>query len=340
MKKPLVTVLMPVYNAEKYIVEAINSILNQTFTEFEYLIIDDGSTDKSLEIIKSYNDKRIRLVENGVNIKLIATLNKGLDLIESKYICRMDADDISVPTRIGKQLKFMEENPEYKACSSWVHIFFEKTNRKFDYKLVENHNDIRFKTLYQNHFCHPASFIRTDFINKNNLHFDKKYIHSEDYSFFVRLSEIGKIYNIQEVLLRIRKHDSNVSVLNSNIQDKNSIMVIDYQLNKIGIDTKNFDYELYFRFFYTFDFNKKDLEAVEQMVLQIINANLKSKYLPHKEFIKFLCDKWYHICVNSTKHGMWVYEKFTNSELSKYLEIDFYKKIKFIIKSGIKYNKS
>jgi len=340
MPQPLVTVLMPVYNTEKYVAESIESVLNQTFGDFEFLIIDDGSTDKSLEVIKSYDDKRIRVVKNEENIKLIATLNKGIDLSEGKYICRIDADDINVLNRLEKQFNIMESHPEYAACSSWIENFYDDGRENFIVKYEELHNSIRIKTLYQNHFCHPSSFIRKDFINKNNARFDKRFIHSEDYFFFVKLSEIGTLYNIQEVLVKVRKHGTNVSVLNSQIQNKNSILVIAYQLNKIGINTENINYDLYFRFFYaTFDLSKEEIEIAEKLALEMINENLKSQYLPQKELVDFICFKWYHLCVNSTRYGLWIYNKFNTSPLSSYYNLNAYRKFRFIIKSSIKFNR-
>jgi len=337
MAQPLVTVLMPAYNAEKYLRESIESILNQSFKDFEFLIIDDGSTDNSVDIINSFKDKRIRLVKNNENLKLIATLNKGIELSYGKYICRTDADDISMSNRIEKQFAFMENNHDYVACSTGVELFYEDNTRKI--LLFEEDNDeIRIKTLYQNHFCHPGSFIKRDFINEKNLRFDKRFIHSEDYFFFVKLSEIGKIYNIREPLVRVRKHKANVSVLNSEMQLKNSINVIIYQLNKIGIDTADINYKLYYRFFYSsFDLKKEEIEAMEKLLIRIIDANNMSNYLPHQKLIDFLCDKWYHLCLNTTNHGLWIYEKFNNSELSKHIQINKFNKIKFIIKSSIKY---
>ncbi len=94
---PKITVLMPVYNGEKYLRESVDSILNQTFTDFELLIINDGSTDSSMEILNSYSDSRIRIVTNEVNLRLIKTLNKGIDLATGEYIARMDCDDIADP---------------------------------------------------------------------------------------------------------------------------------------------------------------------------------------------------------------------------------------------------
>ena len=121
---PLITVLMPVYNGAKYLNEAIDSILNQTFSDFELLIIDDGSTDQSIDLIKAYNDPRIKLIVNKKNIGQSATLNKGLELARGKYIARMDQDDISMPERLKKQMGFMDEYPKFAVpgCSSSVNI--------------------------------------------------------------------------------------------------------------------------------------------------------------------------------------------------------------------------
>lgn len=109
---PSVTILMPVYNGERFLRQTIESILNQTFTDFEYLIIDDASTDTSRDIIRCFNDPRIRLVENVKNDGLIKTLNRGLALAQGEYIARQDQDDISHPTRIEKQFAFLNDNPE------------------------------------------------------------------------------------------------------------------------------------------------------------------------------------------------------------------------------------
>ncbi|MDD3876099.1 MAG: glycosyltransferase family 2 protein [Bacteroidales bacterium] len=338
MSNPLVTVLMPVYNTEKYIAEAIDSVLNQTFRDFEFLIIDDGSTDDSVKIIESYNDKRIRLVRNDKNIKLIATLNKGIDLALGKYICRVDADDICMPTRLEKQVRFMEHNPDFVACSSGVEIFYENSNKRFNILYEEYTDEIRIKTIYQNHFVHPSSFIRKEFIINRGLRFSSEFIHTEDYFFFVKLSELGQLHNIKESLVKVRKHMTNVSVLNSDIQDRNSINVIKYQLNRIGICPVDIDFDLYFRFFYSsFDFTTDEIEKIENLVIDIIKSNNASEYLPTEKLNTFICDKWYHLCVNSTRYGWWAYKRYKYSPLIKYLKISKFKKLRFIIKSLLKY---
>ena len=125
MVGPRVTVLMPVYNAERFLREAIDSILGQSFKHFEFLIIDDGSTDASADIIASYRDSRIRFVRNRTNLGITPTLNKGIALASCELIARMDADDISHPQRLQKQFGYMKRNPECALLSSWARVISE-----------------------------------------------------------------------------------------------------------------------------------------------------------------------------------------------------------------------
>src|SRR2546423_6687976 len=124
--RPRVSVLMPVYDVAKYLREAIDSILGQTFTDFEFIIIDDASTDRSAEIINSYNDPRIRFIQNEKNVGLIATLNRGLDLAYGEYLARMDQDDVSLPERLAKQVAFMETASDVAASGTWARDIDDK----------------------------------------------------------------------------------------------------------------------------------------------------------------------------------------------------------------------
>ena len=158
MAFPLVTVLMPVYNAAPYLREAIDSILNQTYSDFEFLIINDGSTDETESIINSYNDPRIVYLKNETNIKLISTLNKGIELAKGKYIVRMDGDDISLPTRIELQVQFMENNESVGLGGTFIRSFGGAIEGKVGYSTT--HEEIKFKLLFDTHFPHPTAIIR------------------------------------------------------------------------------------------------------------------------------------------------------------------------------------
>lgn len=204
---PLVSVLMPVYNGEKYLREAIESILNQSFTDYEFLIINDGSTDASEEIILSYKDPRIRYIRNEKNLKLIATLNKGLAMCNGKYIARMDADDISYPERFAVQVKFMEAHPEYGLCGTNIGI----DGRFKSWVRIGESDYIRFCLLFHNPVCHPTAMIRTSIIRDHQLDYPAEYIHAEEYILWLHILQYSKVINLNEKLLTYRLHEGQVS---------------------------------------------------------------------------------------------------------------------------------
>ena len=165
-KNPKVTVLMPVYNAEKYLREAIESILSQTFKNFEFLIINDGSTDKSKDAILSYNDPRIIYSENSKNLGIAKTLNKGMNLARGNYIARMDGDDISHPDRLQEQIEFMDDNRHVGVCGTWLQTI--NNNKEEIWKSPIAHEEIRSLMLFHDAIYHPTVVIRRDII-KNTI---------------------------------------------------------------------------------------------------------------------------------------------------------------------------
>lgn len=204
MNDPLISVVLSVYNAEKYLVEAIKSILNQTFKDFEFIIINDGSTDKSLEIIESYQkeDERIILISRE-NKGLIASLNEGIEKAKAKYIVRMDADDISLSTRFEEQVKIMEENQNIGLCGTSVIVF--GNNIKSDvWKLSKDDKTIKTELLFSSPLFHPTVIMRRDIILKYNLFYNKKFKHAEDFELWTRFAKYTKITNIQKPLFKYR----------------------------------------------------------------------------------------------------------------------------------------
>jgi glycosyltransferase involved in cell wall biosynthesis len=211
IENPLVTVLIPVFNAEKYLREAIESILNQTYKNLEILIINDGSTDQSEDIILSYSDDRIRYIKNQQNIKLISTLNLGIKEAKGKYIARMDADDVSMLNRIEKQVRFLEENPSYILCGSNVKLI--KNDQKTD-EIIHYHNDssdIKFALAFYCPFIHPTVLIRKEILVIHNLFYDSMFLHAEDYHLWTKLVDFGDFINLQDELVYYRIHEHQIS---------------------------------------------------------------------------------------------------------------------------------
>lgn len=207
IKKPKITVLMPVYNCELYIRESIDSILNQTFDDFELLIIDDASTDKTVDIIKAYNDFRIQLIEKPQNSGYTNSLNYGLSIAKGEYIARMDGDDISLRERFAKQVSFLDANPDVVLCGTIISII--GTNKIVS--LPESHEDIKLLLLKSNCIAHPSVMFRNQKAKDFSILYDIYKEPAEDYDLWVRLLAIGKLYNLQEVLVNYRVHNFQVS---------------------------------------------------------------------------------------------------------------------------------
>lgn len=223
---PLISVVTSVYNGEKYLREAIDSILNQTFKDFEFLIINDGSTDSSRDIILSYDDPRIRLVDNGKNIGLTRSLNKGLRLAKGEYITRMDTDDISTPDRLGKQVAYMDTHPE-KALLGGQAIAI---NSEGD-KITRWHHPIepgllRWSLLFGNQFIHSAIILRSALLRAHRLSYDKAFPYAEDYDLWQKISQFSSVANLADVVIYRREHSRSISALNSQRQEKTVLMLI------------------------------------------------------------------------------------------------------------------
>ncbi|MEL7585427.1 MAG: glycosyltransferase [Prolixibacteraceae bacterium] len=204
---PKVSVIMPAFNSEKFITEAIDSILHQTFTDFELIIIDDGSTDKTFEIAKSYYDKRIILLQHNTNLGNYPARNLGMEKSKGEYICVMDSDDIATSNRIEQQYLFMESNEDVGICGGYTEIIdsSQKLNPPNDYI------ELKVWLLSNIIFKHPTIFIRRNFLSKYKLNYNTSFRYAADYDFLVRSAEFFPITNIPEVVLRHRRHPDQIS---------------------------------------------------------------------------------------------------------------------------------
>lgn len=213
-----ISVLLPMYNASEYVLEAVNSILNQSLSCFELIIIDDNSDDNCVSIIEKIKDDRIILVKKVKNSGYTNSLNYGLKIAKGKYIARMDADDISHPERFKKQLQYLENNQDTILCGSW----FELLDQDIIIKHPETNEAIGVCLLKHNAIGHPTVMFRKDVFINNNLFYDREMEPAEDYNLWVRAYRYGKLYNIPEVLLKYRVHNNQISVTQKNKQELNA----------------------------------------------------------------------------------------------------------------------
>jgi glycosyltransferase involved in cell wall biosynthesis len=229
---PKVTVLMPVYNNAIYLHESVSSILNQTYADFELLIIDDGSTDDSLAVIESFQDPRIRLVASGVNEGLVAALNKGIALAQGEYIARMDSDDIALPDRLEKQVSLLDLRPEIGMCGTQLKVMH--TDVWFSHPLEPE--PIRCKLLFNCCLNHPTVMFRRALMLELGLWYDAFALHAEDYELWVRMSRVTKLANIDEPLLLYRIHPDQVTSKHAAANRETADRVLYQQLLAFGLE--------------------------------------------------------------------------------------------------------
>jgi len=200
-----ISVILPCYNCEKFIKDSISSILNQTFSDFELIVIDDNSTDGTLAEISRFSDKRIKVITKSENLGLVDSLNLGISSSQGKYILIMHGDDISMPERLQVQWDVMESNPNVVCAGSWIQIL--GTNKVIEYPTQSE--DILVKMIEGNQIAHPTVIMRTSIIREHNLKYNP-YFHAgaEDYEFWYQLFKYGEIINVPIVLLKYRMHDN------------------------------------------------------------------------------------------------------------------------------------
>lgn len=201
-----VSVIMSVYNCEEFLGEAVSSILGQTFRDFEFIIVDDGSTDRSLEVLRSFDDDRIRIIENESNIGLTRSLNIGLSGARGEYIARMDADDISLSERLSRQVSFLDAHPEVglAGCTTRSIDRDGKIVRQLGHP--ESDYDIKRFLYINNRFVHSSVMIRRSVLDKYGG-YNERLKMAQDYELFLRLSPHTKFANLSEPLHLWRLND-------------------------------------------------------------------------------------------------------------------------------------
>jgi glycosyltransferase involved in cell wall biosynthesis len=283
---PKITVLLPVYNCELYVQTAVESILNQTFTDFEFLIIDDASTDGTVSILKKFDDSRIQLIEKPVNSGYTNSLNYGLQIAKGEYIARMDGDDMSYPERFTKQIAYLETHPEVVVCGTAYKILGNDKH----ITLPELHEDIKISLLWGNCISHPSVMIRKKILDDYSIQYDTNKEPAEDYAMWVRLLSIGKLHNLQEVLLEYRIYSSQVSRKRAVEQKKNDIATKFQLLQYLDVKWNDSESEFLERqFCKTEVIAFKDLKIFKQIQNKLEIANT-SGFFESEKFSQFLFD--------------------------------------------------
>lgn len=215
--KPLVSVIMPVYNCKEYIASAVDSIINQSYRNLEIIIVDDASSDGTWEILQEYanKDKRVRVYKNEVNLKIVGTLNRAIDLSTGIYLARMDGDDEKILDAIEKQVDFMESNLDVAVVGGAVEICDSEMRRTNTRHYATSDKEIRSKLFRFSPYAHGSILMRKSMVPSEPY----KLNWAEDYDLYFRLGKAGKFANLTDIVYRLRTHAESVSRTKARYQE-------------------------------------------------------------------------------------------------------------------------
>jgi len=274
---PRVTVVMPVFNGEIYIREAIESVLAQTFGDFILLVVNDGSTDSSMSIVRSYQDSRIRIIENDGNQGLVKSLNRAVALIGTEYIARMDCDDIWSSEKLSRQVGILDRMPDVGICGTCMQCTGAKNHIQM---FPESHEQIKVGMLFHCMICHPSVMFRSSFLKSSGLKYDGEFFPAEDYRMWTEAVMRTKLYNIQEVLIKYRVHSSQVSTVMRTKQELMVKKIRESQLLALYPDCPAEDSSFHINRFASLDiFSEDDIRSFRRWAKILFQKNRESRYI-------------------------------------------------------------
>jgi len=322
--QPLVTVLIPVYNREQYIHQAVTSILSQSFTDYELLIMDDGSTDNTLKIINSFQDKRIHVHHSSVNRGIEATVNEGINKAKGKYIARMDADDISLPDRLQMQVSYLERHPETDILGSAIQVLKDKRPGKIRFA-PRTDQEIRVQMLFHNPLFNPTVMARKHIIEHTPCPYGFRY--AEDYKHWVDLADSATFGNLDKVLLQYRIHKQQVTSTGEVESRKNRNTIRRIYLKKSFPELQEEDIRIFSGM--TEHNQHHSLESIKAVLEKIALLNEREALFDQEVLLKQLGYKWHTCCRKSFESRKTIRKIHKTTILRDYLPRDIKNTVKY-----------
>ena len=306
---------MPVFNSEQFVAEAIESILNQTFKDFEFLILDDTSTDKSFRIIKDFEqqDSRIKVYQNEKNLGVVESRNKLISLSKGKYIAWLDSDDIALKNRFEKQINFLEAHPEIGMAGAFPIIIDENGNKIRKWWFETDPQKLKIELFFHSPFLSSSVVIRKSALPRNC--YDSKFPVAEDFDLYSKISENSDIANIPEILVKYRINSKGLSKSNTEKMEQLSVQVIKEHAERLGIELEENTIKNLRK-------AKTALKIAPEEVVEIEESMilLKNLLLNKSDFNKTAVDEviqkyWFETCRKSTHNGLKILKIFFKSPL-------------------------
>lgn len=329
---PLVSVLMPTFNAEKYVGEAINSILSQSFQDFEFIIINDGSTDNTSRILEQYKalDPRIQ-VYHQANSGVANSMSRGCLLAKGKYIARMDADDISLPQRLVRQIEFLERRTDIGICGTWMCVGSEAKEYTLSYPTDP---DIARSMLpFQLSVAAPSIMFVREMYLRTGVRHNPNVGATDDYLFVVDCSKYCRLSSLPEVLYFYRLHPAQVTKREEDRQSKFTRQIRLMQLEELGLRPSEAELNVHEAISsWRLTGGKNVIVQAEAWLLKLKQANALRLLYPEPAFTQVLSNYWFSLCTRHAKLGFWTYRRYSQWPLSREVSVSLGKRMKLLIK--------
>jgi Glycosyl transferase family 2 len=293
---PRVTILLPVFNGARYIRAAIDSVLAQTYRDYELLVIDDGSGDDSADIALSYGDPRLRVERNGSNLGLVETLNRGLDLASGEFVARLDADDVCLPERLAVQTAYLDAHVEVGICGSWYMLL--GTKFAWTVRLPTRPDDVEAWLFAHSPISHPTVMVRRSVFDSKHLRYDRTYAHAEDYDLWVRAASATRLANVARPLLRYRVHTGQVTSRYWTIQREATDRIRLRQLKRLIPDAAEEEQRLHLQVTSAeFPRTRETLNRIEAWLMRLAKCNRGLAVFPTHSFELLMGALWQRACL-------------------------------------------
>lgn len=315
---PEITVLMPVHNAAAFVRDAAQSILAQSFGDFELLAVDDASTDDTVAILEGLGDPRVRVIRSRERLRFSGALNAGLDQARGEFVARMDGDDVALPGRLELQREYLRAHPEAGICGGLATAFGMRRGRFFRPALT--HGEIRAQLLFDSPFVHPTVMLRRELFERHGLRYDPAYCPADDYELWSRAAQLFPTANLDRVVLRYRVHGGSLTQAHWGDMDAHAARVQAREIRALGIEAD----EEAVRFHRNLGRGRcfpirrrEELERAEAWLAGLIEANDRRGRIPAEALRRRVAGVWFSACYHAGALGGWMLARYTRSPLRR-----------------------
>ena len=318
--KALITVLMPVHNGGDFLRPAAESILGQTHRDLELLVVNDGSTDRTADILAELAaaDSRVRVIGGTTRLGFSGALNLGLEQARGEWIARMDADDIALPDRLETQCKFMRAHPDVGLCGGLIEVF--GTRQGTFHRPPLSPDETLCYALFDNPFAHPTIMLRRDLIIQHGLRFDPAFCPSDDYELWSRCLRLFPCVNLNRVLLRYRVHGRSMSEADWGDMDRLAASIAAREVSALGLPTDDNTIRFHRNLGRGRCFpirQREELIRAERWLQTLLSANERSGRYPAEPLRRTVADIWYRACYHAGALGLWTLRRYAGSPLRR-----------------------